>query len=69
MMNIATAPILDEVCELISAQLDLLEDPTSLTYAQLSEFHSRAEKITKLCEELDQRNAGEAIEQWEMSVA
>lgn len=53
MMTAPATTILDEMFELISAQLDALGDPTSLTSTEVSEFHSRAEKIRLLCEGFD----------------
>jgi hypothetical protein len=48
------AAIRDELRDLISNQIDTFKQRTSLTSAQLQEFHSRALKIRTLYEELDE---------------
>jgi hypothetical protein len=52
-MTTACAISMDEICVLISAQIDMLEDPAPLTSEQWAEFYSRAERIRMLCREID----------------
>jgi hypothetical protein len=51
------ANTIEEVCALISAQLDMLEGRTPLTSAQWLEFHSRADRIRMLCEDFTQESS------------
>lgn len=53
MMTDPAFPIKNEVQRLIDFQIDTLRKPSSLTSSELTEYHSRSEKITTLYEELD----------------
>ena len=68
-MNTRATTTLDELCDLISAQILVLEDPEPLASDQLCEFQSRSEKIRVLCEELDRLNETEPVEEWSQSAA
>ena len=58
-----TMTALDELCVLISAQIDTLEALDPLTPDQLCEYQSRAEKIRVLCGALEQMNETETEEE------
>ena len=62
-MNSPSNSILCEACELILAQIDTLESPETLTLELIHEFQCRSEKITVLCEQLDQMEVSAAEEQ------
>ena len=47
------APTIFEVCNLISAQIDALDNPEPLTPEQLLGYMGRSEKIKVLCEQLE----------------
>lgn len=63
MTNSPATTIFYEACELMSAQIDALENPEPLTTEQLLEFQGRSEQIRVLCEQLDQVYRSEAEEQ------
>jgi len=46
-------PIKNEVQRLVEVQIDTLRKPSSLTSSELSEYHSRSERIVTLYEQLD----------------
>jgi hypothetical protein len=50
-MSTTAIIMLDEICALISAQLDMLESATPLTSDQLIEMHNLSEIIRMLCED------------------
>jgi hypothetical protein len=68
-MNILPTPALDELCTLISAQIDALEDPEPLTPERLCEYQSRSEKIRGLCEQMDLTSDTETVEELTGSAA
>ena len=53
MMTTPAAAIKDEVRVLIDVQIEAFGQPTPLTPSELREFHSRSEKISTLCQELN----------------
>jgi hypothetical protein len=59
MMTTPASAIKDEVCMLIDVQIETFEQPEPLTSFQLTEFHFRSasEKISTLCQELNQIDA------------
>jgi len=68
-MIIPTPTALDEMCDLISAQIDALEALEPLTPDQLCEYQSRSEKIRVLCGALEQMNETEPEEEFLASAA
>jgi hypothetical protein len=63
MMESSTANIRDEVCRLVSAQVEAFGRRRPLTSSELCEFHIRNEEIKILCQQLDQLTARVIIEQ------
>ena len=62
-MNSPDTTIFNEICDLISAQIDVLETPEALTPEQVLEFQGRSEKIRVLCDQLDQSDWTQLEEQ------
>jgi hypothetical protein len=52
-MTVSAFPIKNEVERLVDVQIDTLRKASSLTSLDLSEYHSRSERITTLYEQLD----------------
>ena len=69
-MNTQAGSTLDEIRNLISAQLDMLESTAPLTDDQLEELHNRAETIRMLCKKIgaEKREETTATESREPSV-
>ena len=62
-MTTQAAAALNELCDLISAQIDALEDMEPfLASERLPEFQGRTEKIRVLSEEFDRMNEAETTE-------
>jgi len=57
MMTTAGSTIKDAVHSLIDVQIETFGQRAPLTGSQLREFHSRFEKIGRLCQELDRIGA------------
>jgi hypothetical protein len=53
MMVEPASTIKQEVGQLIDRQIETLRQQKSLSDADLSEYHQRSERITKLCQELE----------------
>ena len=62
MMTIPASAIKDELRVLIEVQIETFGQPTPLTSSQLHEFHYRSEKISTLCQELNQIGTRSVIE-------
>jgi hypothetical protein len=63
MMTTPADAIRDEVWELIDIQIEAFRQPSHLTSIELSECHSRAERIKRLGRELDQIGRAAILEQ------
>ena len=63
MMTTPADGIRDEVWELIEIQIEAFRQPFRLTSVELSECHSRAERIKQLGRELDQIGRAAILEQ------
>ncbi len=63
MTKISAAHIRDEVCKLVSAQVEAFGHRGPLTSSELCEFHIRNEEIKILCQQLDQITARVIMEQ------